>query len=121
MVLAGKITRRMKPTQVRQGYKNVFHPVASNFFYSCLFLLEDYRSVARFATLLAKGLFTLASILDAAQNHWDRARMSHDAFELFRRVKYLSQRVAHSSDESLLKEDLTLPSISSDIEAFNRD
>ena len=60
IVLAGKITRRMKPTQIRVGHKNVFHPVASNFFYSCLFLLEDYHNVARFATLLAKGLFSLA-------------------------------------------------------------
>lgn len=66
MVLAGRITRRMKPTQVRQGHKNVFHAYASHFFYSCLFLLEDYRNVARFATLLAKGLFTIAAILDAA-------------------------------------------------------
>ena len=121
IVLAGKITRRMKPTQIRAGHKNVFHPVASNFFYSCLFLLEDYHNVARFATLLAKGLFSLASILDAAQNHWDRARMSRDAFELFRRVKYLSQKVAHSSDEALLKEDLTLPTLSEDMDAYNRE
>ena len=66
MVLAGRITKRLRPTVVKKGYRNMFHPVASNFFYSCLFLLEDYRHVARFATLLAKGLFTLALILDAA-------------------------------------------------------
>ena len=72
MILAGRITRRLKPTQIQVGYQNHFHPVASHFFYSTLFLLEDYRNVARFATLLAKGLFTLASILDAAQNHWER-------------------------------------------------
>ena len=80
----------MKATKVRKGHKNAFHPFVSHFFYSCLFLIEDYRNVARFATLLAKGLFTLASILDAAQNHWEMAKMSRDAFELFRRVKYLS-------------------------------
>ena len=66
MVLAGRITRRLKPTKVTIGHKNMFHPVAANFFYSCLFLLEDYRNVTRFATLLAKGLFTLATILDAS-------------------------------------------------------
>lgn len=47
--------------------------------------------------------------------------MSRDAFELFRRVKYLSQRVAHSSDEALLKEDLTLPTLSEDMDAYNRE
>ena len=61
----------------------MFHQVAGNFFYSCLFLLEDYRGVARFATLQAKGIFTLALILDAAQNHWEIAKMSRDAFALF--------------------------------------
>ena len=68
----------------------MFHPVAANFFYSCLFLLEDYRNITRFATLLAKGLFTLATILDASQNHWEKAKFSRDAFGLFHRVKYLS-------------------------------
>lgn len=66
MVLAGRITRRLKPTKVSKGQKNMFHPVAANFFYSSLFLLEDYKNVTRFATLLAKGLFTLATILDAS-------------------------------------------------------
>ena len=99
MVLAGRITKRLRPTVVRKGFRNMFHPVAGNFFYSCLFLLEDYRNVARFATILAKGLFTVALILDAAQNHWEVAKLSRDAFSLFQRVKYLSLRVAKSSDE----------------------
>ena len=72
--------------------------------------------MARFATLLAKGLFTLASILDAAQNHWERAKMSSDAFRLFQRVKYLSSRVAHSSDQKLLEENLTIPTLSDDMD-----
>ena len=118
MVLAGRITRRLKPTQVSKGHRNMFHPVAANFFYSCLFLLEDYRNVTRFATLLAKGLFTLATILDASQNHWERAKFSGDAFGLFHRVKYLSQRVAKSSDETLLTEDLTLPAMTEDMDAY---
>ena len=118
MVLAGRITRRLKPTQVSTGHKNMFHPVASNFFYSCLFLIEDYRNVARFATLLAKGLFSLATILDASQNHWEKAKFSRDAFGLFHRVKYLSQRVASSSDETLLTEDLSLPAMTEDMDAY---
>lgn len=89
----------------------MFYPYATNFFYSCLFLIEDYRNVARFATLLAKGLFTLATILESASNHWERARMSRDAYSLFQRVKDLSSRVAHSSDTALLREDMTLPTM----------
>lgn len=90
MVLAGRITRRLQPTKIRAGHKNSFHPYAANFFYSCLYLLEDYRGVARYATLLAKGLFTMATILDSAQNHWEKAKFSRDAYALFHRVKYLS-------------------------------
>lgn len=97
----------------------MFHPYASNFFYSCLYLIEDYKNVARFATLLAKGLFSIASILDASQNHWERAKMSRDAFELFRRVKYLSQRVARSSDQTLLTEDFSLPNLTDDMDAYS--
>ena len=66
MVLAGKITRRLKPTKLVQGRKNLFIAVAPQFFYPCLFLIEDYKNVTRFAQLLAKGLYTLALILDSA-------------------------------------------------------
>ena len=120
MVLAGRITRRLKPAQIRVGYKNAFHPYAANFFYSCLFLIEDYRNVARFATLLAKGLFTLSSILDASQNHWEKAKFSRDAFGLFQRVKYLSQRVSRSSDQTLLAQDLSIPALTEDMDAYTQ-
>ena len=66
MVLAGKITRRLKPTKIVKGRKNMFIAVAPQFFYPVLFLIEDYKNVTRFANLLAKGLFTLAMILDSA-------------------------------------------------------
>ena len=98
MVLAGKITRRLKPTQVVKGKKNRFLQVASKFFYSVLFLIEDYRNVSRFGSLLAKGLYVLALILDSCQNHWEIERYSEDAFQLFQRIKHLSARVAASSD-----------------------
>jgi hypothetical protein len=83
MVLAGKITRRLKPSAVKQGSKNMLHPVAARFFFSVLFLVEDYRNVARFANLLAKGLFTLGLILEGCQNHWEIDRYSQEAFKLF--------------------------------------
>ena len=40
--------------------------------------------------------------------------MSNDAFELFKRVKYLNQRVSKSSDEKILAEDNTLPALNLD-------
>ena len=76
--------------------------------------------MARFATLLAKGLFTLATILDSAQNHWEKAKFSRDAFALFHRVKYLSQRVAKSSDKALLTEDLSMPELTEDMDAYTK-
>lgn len=105
MVLAGKITRRLKPTKVAKGRKNMFITVAPQFFYPCLFLIEDYKNVTRFANLLAKGLYTLAVILDSAQNHWQIEQFSQEAFALFQRVKHLSSRVAKSSDNALLQEE----------------
>ena len=83
MVLAGKITRRLKPTKLVKGKKNVFISVAPQFFYPCLYLIEDYKNVTRFAPLLASGLFTLAMILDCAQNHWQIEQFSQEAFALF--------------------------------------
>ena len=45
--------------------------------------------------------------------------MSKDAFELFRRVKYLSQRVSRSSDQTLLTEDFSLPNLTDDMDAYS--
>ena len=73
----------MKPTKILKGSKNCFIPVATLFFYPCLFLIEDYKNVTRFARLLAKGLFTLATILDCASNHWQIEKFSQEAFALF--------------------------------------
>ena len=83
----------------------MFISVAPQFFYPCLYLIEDYKNVTRFASLLAKGLFTLAMILDCAQNHWQIEQFSQEAFALFQRVKHLPTRVAKSSDNTLLQEE----------------
>ena len=70
MILAGRITRRIKPTAIITGTKNRFMQVANNFIYPTIFLLEDYQRVSKHSSLLAKGLFSLSLMLDAAQNHW---------------------------------------------------
>lgn len=46
--------------------------------------------------------------------------MSRDAFKLFQRVKYLSMRVAKSSDTQLLTENLSLPSLTEDMDSYTR-
>jgi hypothetical protein len=58
--LAGKIKRRLRPIQKSYGFASRFLPVALNFIYPVLFLVEDYKYVSRHAILLSKGLFTLS-------------------------------------------------------------
>ena len=66
MVMAGTITRRLKSTVVVKGKKNKFLQVAHLFLYPTIYLLEDYDNVTRHKELLAKGIYSLAIILESA-------------------------------------------------------
>ena len=44
--------------------------------------------------------------------------MSRDAYLMFQRVKDLSSRVSHSSDTTLLREDMTLPAMQEDMSSY---
>ena len=44
--------------------------VADRFIYPLIYLIENYNQVSKHATVLAKGLYSLALMIDCAENHW---------------------------------------------------
>ena len=92
MTILGTLKRKLSAPKVAKGQLNHFHAFAEAFFYPVMHLFRSPYLLSQ-PLLLAKALFTLSLILDAAQNHPAIAAFSQGTFKLLSNLSnpYLSQ------------------------------
>lgn len=79
---------------------NKFLQVADRFIYPLIYLLENYNNVSKYAAVLSKGIYSLALMMDSAENHWQIEQMSSHCFTLFLRLKDLIKMISNLSDKN---------------------
>ena len=90
MVILGTLKRKLHPVKLQKGSVNHFHSVADYFIYPTLHLFKS-PFVMEHPLLLAKTLFSLSLMMDAAMNHLKIEFYSNDAFEMWSRLKWSYQ------------------------------
>ena len=81
MTILGALKRKLTASKATKGQLNHFHAFAEAFFYPVMHLFRSSYLLSQ-PLLLAKALFTLSLILDAAQNHHAIAAFSQGTFKL---------------------------------------
>jgi hypothetical protein len=89
MVILGTLKRKLTQTKTPpKGFVNHFHSAAELFINPFFFIFKNPFVLSQ-PLLLAKGLFSLSLMLDAAANHLHIERLSRDALEVWRRLKFV--------------------------------